>query len=97
MVRADELDLDEEIDEVRPSVAKRADGVALLYPSRVNTIFGRSESGKSWFTLACALSVIADGGHVLVVDCEDSKAGLIHRLRSLGVPTELRRRIAYRR
>jgi hypothetical protein len=62
-----------------------------------NTIFGRSESGKSWFTLACALSVIADGGHVLVVDCEDSKAGLIHRLRSLGVPTELGRRIAYRR
>lgn len=69
---------------VEPGILFRSDGVGLIYPGRVNTLYGRSESGKSWLAFACALSVINDGQRVLYIDCEDEPQQTIDRLRLLG-------------
>ncbi len=80
---------------VAPEVARRKDGVALLYRGRVNTIFGPSEAGKSWFTLACLQSVVQAGGRVLVIDMEDDEAGFVTRLRLLGLTQDEASRALY--
>jgi RecA/RadA recombinase len=71
---------------VAASVALRADGVALLYRGRVNTIWGPSESAKSWFSLACTISTIQAGGRVLIVDTEDDESGFDSRMATIGHP-----------
>jgi len=68
-----------------PSVALRSDKLPLLYAGRVNTIFGPSESAKSWFGIACAQSVLANGGEVLVLDVEDDHNVFAHRFATIGV------------
>jgi Bifunctional DNA primase/polymerase, N-terminal/AAA domain len=78
-----------------PDVAERLDGVRLLYRGRVNTIFGPSEAGKSWFTMACLQSVIRAGGRVLVIDMEDDDGGFVSRLRLLGITDAQAARITY--
>ena len=91
------IDLSQPAQPVTPDVAVRQDGVPLLYRSRVNTIFGPSESGKSWFSLACAVSVVRAGGSVLVVDMEDDLGGFLHRLRTVGVNQVEAQSFAYQR
>jgi Bifunctional DNA primase/polymerase, N-terminal/AAA domain len=71
---------------VEASVGRRADGVALLYRGRVNTIWGPSESAKSWFSLACTVSTIRAGGRVLIVDTEDDENGFDSRMAAIGHP-----------
>ena len=68
-----------------PTVGFRADGVPLLYAGRVNCIFGRSEQGKSWFTLACAIDALFRGQRVLLIDVEDDYAGFDARMLELGL------------
>jgi hypothetical protein len=71
---------------VEASVGIRSDGVALLYRGRVNTIWGPSESAKSWFSLACTVSTIQAGGRVLIVDTEDDESGFDSRMAAIGHP-----------
>jgi KaiC/GvpD/RAD55 family RecA-like ATPase len=71
---------------VEASVGHRADGVAILYRGRVNTIWGPSESAKSWFSLACATDTLSTGGRVLVVDTEDDESGFDTRMAAIGWP-----------
>jgi RecA/RadA recombinase len=75
-----------------PDVAHRNDGVPLLYRGRVNTIWGPSDSGKSWFSLACVQDVVRRGGWVLIIDTEDDESGLWVRLDLLNGLSE---RISY--
>jgi hypothetical protein len=82
---------------ITPTVAEREDGVPLLYRGRVNTIFGPSEAGKSWFTLACLMSVVSSGGRVLVIDMEDDIHGFISRLTTLGCTQEQADHVSYLR
>lgn len=79
-----------------PAVLRRSDGAALLYAGRVNGVLGESESGKSWVAQHAAVQVIADGGDVAYFDMEDSKAGVVGRLRQLGAePEAIRAHFAY--
>lgn len=68
-----------------PTILKRSDGVALLYPSRLNALWGESGTGKSWVAQHTAAQVIESGGVVLYCDYEDTPRGLAGRLRALGV------------
>ncbi len=66
------------------TVGFRTDGVGVLYRRRVNVEFGPSETGKSFFTLAMALSIVERGGRVLLIDTEDDHDGLRRRLQTLN-------------
>lgn len=89
------IELDDDADPIAPSVSPRSDGVDLLYRGRVNTIFGPSEAGKSWFTLACVLSTVRAGGRAMVVDMEDDQAGFKARLKTVGTTAAEAQSISY--
>lgn len=74
--------------EPEPSVLRRGDGKCLFYPGKVNGIIGPSESGKSWIALEAIAQELRAGHAVLYFDFEDTAAGIVSRLRDLGVPDE---------
>ena len=78
------------IEKVEPNVGHRADGLPLLYRRRVNTIFGPSEAGKSWFSVACLADVAERGGRTLVLDIEDDYDGFAQRCIDVGIPMDPR-------
>jgi KaiC/GvpD/RAD55 family RecA-like ATPase len=80
---------------VAPTLGRRADGSPLLYRGRVNTVFGPSESGKSWLSLYFVKQVLDDGGNVLVIDLEDDQAGFAHRLKTIGLDPAHTARLGY--
>ncbi len=66
------------IERPKPSVG------GLLYPGRVNAVYGSHTAGKTWLALHLA-SVNADaGGRTLVLDYEDSAEGIAARCLALG-------------
>ncbi len=67
-----------------PSILRREDGAGLMYPGRVNSLFGRSESAKSWIALMAAMQEMAAGGRVVYVDFEDGPETTVDRLKQLG-------------
>jgi hypothetical protein len=67
-----------------PSFLKREDGKCLIYPGRVNSLFGKSESAKSWIALYAAIQEMAVGGRVIYIDFEDGPEGTVKRLKLLG-------------
>lgn len=71
-----------------PTVFSRDDGVHLLYPMRLNSLFGESESLKSWIALLATAQEVCLGNHVLFVDYEDAPETAVDRLKSFGVPDE---------
>jgi KaiC/GvpD/RAD55 family RecA-like ATPase len=68
-----------------PTVLTRTDERGLLYPGRVNSLFGLSESGKSWIAYLACVQELAKGERVLFLDLEDSPEGVWDRLQRLGV------------
>lgn len=89
----DEAEIEEE---PGPASLFRDDGQALIYAGKINGLIGESESGKSWVAMHAAAQVIAEGGHVLYVDFEDSDRGVVSRLRALGAEkVALRRQLVY--
>lgn len=71
-----------------PSVLRRTDGKGLFYPGRVNSIYGKSESAKSWISLYACAQEMNLGERVMFVDFEDEPAGTVARLKALGVAHE---------
>lgn len=70
-----------------PTVLKRVDGHALLYPGKVNVLYGDSESGKTWIALAGIAEVLCSGGRAAFVDLDHNGPREIGvRLVFLGVP-----------
>jgi hypothetical protein len=69
-----------------PQLMARTDGPCLLYPGEVHSLAGEPETGKGWIALAAAATVLAAGGHVLYLDCEDAPASIVTRLLALNVP-----------
>jgi hypothetical protein len=67
-----------------PAFLFREDGKALIYPGRVNSLFGRSESAKSWIALYACVQEMAKGGRVIYIDFEDGPEGTVQRLKLLG-------------
>ena len=67
-----------------PSVLMREDGKFLFYPGRVNSIFGLSESGKTWVAISACVQEMDRGERAVYLDFEDEPAGTLSRLRALG-------------
>jgi hypothetical protein len=73
-----------------PAFLARTDGACLLYPGRINTLLGESESGKSWLALLAVVQAVRAGHRVLVLDFEDSAGSVKGRLAAMGLsPDEL--------
>lgn len=68
-----------------PTILRREDGQGLMYPGRVNSVYGKSESAKSWIALFAAAQEMAMGARVLYLDFEDDPTTTIERLKALGV------------
>ena len=67
----------------------RSDGLRLIYPSREHAVLGETESGKTWFALACVVAEIIDGNTVVYVHYEESDPGsTVERLRMLGLTAD---------
>lgn len=62
-----------------PSVAE------LLYPGRVNAVYGTHTAGKTWLALYMAKLNMEAGGKTLIIDYEDSPVGFADRCRALDV------------
>lgn len=77
--------LAEDYEPPRAEILRRSDGVALLYPGKLHSLHGESESGKSWVALIASTEVLADGDHVLFVDHESDAVTVVDRLLALGV------------
>ena len=81
-----------------PALFPRADGVRLLYPGRVHSFHGESESGKSLVVQAECARVLADpqGGRVAYLDFESDQGAVVIRLISMGAPIDaIRSRLDY--
>jgi hypothetical protein len=80
----------------KPAVLERGDGNHLLYPGKIHSFAGDSESLKTWCALVGAAQEIERGNHVLLIDFEDNAETAVERLRALGIADDLiRRRLAY--
>lgn len=76
---------------VMPSVLQRSDGQYLMYPGRVNMLYGSSESAKSWIALYTCIQEMAKGQRTLYLDFEDEPVNTLNRLMRMGAkPDDLR-------
>ncbi|WP_367645981.1 AAA family ATPase [Paenarthrobacter ureafaciens] len=71
-----------------PTYMHRTDGVALLYPGKVNGVHGESESGKSLLMHAVTAEELAAGRRVLFIDFESDQATVVTRILMLGATAE---------
>jgi hypothetical protein len=67
-----------------PSILSRDDGQGLMYPGRVNSLYGKSEAAKSWMAIWACIQEMAKGERVIYIDFEDLPEGTIGRLKALG-------------
>lgn len=83
--------LNGDIQQPQPTMGlARSDGQRFIYPGREHALVGETESGKTWFALACAAAEIITGGNVLYIHYEESDPiSTIERLHLLGVDTAL--------
>ena len=56
----------------------------MLYKGRINEIHGRPGVGKTNLALCFALTVMKEGGHVVLIDPEDTPVGILTRLKAFG-------------
>lgn len=81
---------------LEPTVMRRTDGVFLLYPGKVHSFQGESESGKSMLAQAETARQLALGKPCLYIDFESDAATIVDRLLKLGAPPEaIRERLHY--
>lgn len=73
---------------LEPSVMRRSDGHFLLYPGKVHSFQGESESGKSLLAQAETARQLSLGNPCLYVDFESDAATVVDRLLKLGAPPE---------
>jgi hypothetical protein len=73
---------------VEPTLLRRSDGVALLYPGLVHSFHGESESGKSLLLQIEAARLVTEGEDVLFIDFESDAASVGHRLVTFGAPVD---------
>jgi len=71
-----------------PTLLPRDDGLFLLYPGLVNSIYGESESGKSLLIQAEAARIIMSGQKVLFIDNESDPKSVVERMRAFGATEE---------
>jgi hypothetical protein len=79
---------DGSLDRPTPTIGSRSDGAGLFYPGRLNGLFGRYGSLKSFVALIVAIQEIEAGRRVWWVDFEDDPFGTAERLVDLGADPE---------
>lgn len=85
-----------EVQSVMPTLLDRVDGQSLLYPGRLNMLYGNSESAKSWLSMFTAIQVLEVGGRVVYLDFEDEPVNAIQRMKLLGASDDdLRKSFRY--
>jgi hypothetical protein len=67
------------------TMLKRTDGNGLIYTGRVHSIYGESESGKSWVAQIASAEMLKDDKKVIYIDFESDAVDIVNRLKSLGV------------
>lgn len=67
-----------------PTMLRRSDGEALLYPGKSHAFNGAPESLKSLLAQYAAKERIDQGEHVVYLDFEDDPAGVVERMLALG-------------
>jgi len=73
---------------LKPTIFERTDGQALIYPGKIHSIYGESESGKSLIAQFICAAEIGRGNKVLYIDFEDSPAQVIKRLQLFGAGSQ---------
>lgn len=68
-----------------PTLLRRSDGRALLYPGRSHAIHAEPEAMKTWLALRGCAEEIVVCNTVAYIDFEDSAPSIVGRLRALGV------------
>ena len=71
------------LDPEQPKLGLRDDGLPLLYPGRMHTIYAETEAGKSWLALLMCAQEIRAEHDVAYIDFEDSVKGIVGRLVSI--------------
>lgn len=69
-------------------LARRPDGVKLIYAGRRHAFWGPAETLKSFAALVACVDVIESGKNALYIDFEDDEFGLVDRTRSLQIPDD---------
>ena len=77
-----------EVTPPEPKVLRRTDGQALFYAGKVNSLYGASESAKSWIALHAGVQEMRLGERVMYLDLEDDPVSTIARLKALGAADE---------
>ena len=67
------------------SILTRNDGQSLLYPGKVHSFYGESESGKSWLAQIAVAEQLRAFKKVIYIDFESDAADLVTRLQALKV------------
>ena len=70
---------------VETSLLMRSDGHYLLYPGKVHSFYGESESGKSWIAQIAVAEQLRQFKKVTYIDFESDAADLVFRLQALKV------------
>jgi len=72
---------------VRPetSMLARTDGANLLYQGKVHSLYGESESGKSWIAQIAVAEQLRAFKKVIYIDFESDAADVVNRLKTLKV------------
>lgn len=76
--------LDGTYERPEPTIMARTDGPSLFYPGKVHTVYGESESGKSWVAQHATVDVLHADGRVLYIDFESDAPDVTGRLTALG-------------
>ncbi len=74
--------------QITPTVLAVEGSNPLLYPERINSLFGESGGGKTWVALAAVAEVARAGERALLIDYEDTPAGIAERLVLMGLSDE---------
>lgn len=67
------------------SILRRSDGNGLIYPGRVHSIYGESESGKSWVAQIATAELLRNDKKVIYIDFESDAHEIVNRLKGLKV------------
>ena len=67
------------------TILKRTDGSGLIYTGRVHSIYGESESGKSWIAQIASAECLKNDKKVIYIDFESDAIDIVNRLKALGV------------
>lgn len=68
-----------------PTLLRRSDGTAMLYPGKIHQVVGRPSAGKSFLLMVAAREAMFDGDGVVWIDYDADPSTATERFHLLGV------------